>query len=622
VYVKLGVKLIVSVGLSLLVIVGGFAYLSIRSQTQALLLEVERHTQQLAETVKSSTRFDMLMNNRDHLHQIINAIGTQENILQVRVFNKEGEIMYSSDQDQIGRMVDQGAEACFSCHASDQPLSRLPHDRRSRIFQQGEERVMGTIVPLYNDPSCSTADCHAHDPSQTVLGVIDITEGLRVTDELIANAKTKQLLFLFVVLGAMSFALWFFVRLWIDQPIQTLVEATQQVAAGNLHHEIDLPPRDELGILARSFDHMTKKLAEARLQLVQSDKMVSLGRLAAGVAHEINNPLTGILTYSSFLLKRSQAYPAIREDLEVIVRETKRSREIVKSLLDFARQSVPKKSKVALASICQRSLKVIDSQVAMKGISLRLAFEDSLPEVHADANQLQQVFLNLLVNAIHACPEQGGVIVVSAKNQSLAPFGLTPIRSALCPSGHQLMDHETKIHGLPAIRIKVLAGSAQGQVFLDPIYGKVRHVVDAHLPKEGCWQLFCPKCQISLLDTTQTCPECDSPVYGLETPGKGRLLGCTARGCHWQYWAAVEEMGKREFVEVAVQDNGCGIPKELLDKVFDPFFTTKGQQGTGLGLAVIWGIVDNHSGQISVNSEVGKGTTFRLSLPVHQEDRS
>ena len=119
---------------------------------------------------------------------------------------------------------------------------------------------------------------------------------------------------------------------------------------------------------------MTKKLAEARIQLFQSDKMASLGRLAAGVAHEINNPLTGILTYSSFLLKRFKHDDETAKDLEVIVRETKRSREIVKGLLDFARQSIPKKNESNINEIIDRAVAVVENQLILNKIKLIKSF--------------------------------------------------------------------------------------------------------------------------------------------------------------------------------------------------------------------------------------------------------
>ena len=120
-------------------------------------------------------------------------------------------------------------------------------------------------------------------------------------------------------------------------------------------------------MLARSFNHMTRKISEARLQLVQSDKLASLGRLAAGVAHEINNPLTGVLTYSSMMLKRART-PDEQEDLKIIVRETIRCRDIVKSLLDFARQTVPTKRESDINEAILRASSVVERQLSLSRV--------------------------------------------------------------------------------------------------------------------------------------------------------------------------------------------------------------------------------------------------------------
>ena len=112
------------------------------------------------------------------------------------------------------------------------------------------------------------------------------------------------------------------------------------------------------------------------------------------------------------------------------------------------------------------------------------------------------------------------------------------------------------------------------------------------------------------------CPECNGPVYSIEVPGKGTFNGCAVKGCEWQHWKEIENDGEQKYIETEISDNGCGISKENIVKIFDHFFSTKGQKGTGLGLAVIWGIIDNHGGQITVNSEEGKGTTFTIRLPL------
>ncbi|MCB0281981.1 MAG: HAMP domain-containing protein [Calditrichaeota bacterium] len=611
---KISLKLIIAVGVSISVIIGVYAYVTIHSQTETLLLETEHNNNELSETIKSSTRFDMLTNNWTHLHQIIKTIGSQPSILDVRIFNKEGTVIYSPKEDHIGMMVDKKAEACFTCHATDEPLQKLSISDRIRIFETDSGRVMGSINPIYNEPSCYEADCHAHYPDQTVLGVLDITISLKEIDERIEAAKMEMFIFTVITILSISAVLWFFVTIWVDKPVNELLEATKVVGSGNLNYSIDSNSSDEIGILARSFNTMTKKLAEARMQLFQSDKMASLGRLAAGVAHEINNPLTGILTYSSFLLKRTKNQPEFQEDLAVIVRETKRSREIVKGLLDFARQSVPKKNNAQINTVIDRAVTVIENQLSLNHLKLIRKFDERLPSIVVDENQMQQVFINLIVNSIHATKENGQ-ITISTSLISLPPYGIVKVKNALCPKGHNLMDETVKINGMPTIRVQAKVESKEGYINLDPVYGKNRNHYGIKLDANTHVELSCPKCAISLLDKKKKCPKCGGPVYFFEVPGKGRFEGCAAKGCEWQFWSQIEEEGPKEYVEITVQDTGSGIPKEIMSKIFDPFFTTKGQKGTGLGLAVIWGIIDNHNGRITVDSEVGHGTTFTIRLP-------
>jgi len=516
-----------------------------------------------------------------------------------------------------GQMVDKRAEACYACHSEDQPLEHLDIVDRTRIYkpQQDSARVMGIINAVYSEPSCWQSACHAHPANQKVLGVLDITVSLKTIDQQIQAAKMKIAIFGFLAILALSVILWIVVKIWVDRPVNTLVKATQQVASGNLNYTIQDLGDDELGALARSFNNMTRKLSEARHQLFQSDKMASLGRLAAGVAHEINNPLTGILTYSSYLLKRSKSNPELAADLEVIVRETKRSREIVKGLLDFARQSVPKKTPADINTIIDRSVSVIENQLSIRHIQLVKQFSSELPDVVVDENQIQQVLINLVENAAYAIGDSSGKITISTELIQLAPYGITQIKKALCPKGHDLMDTTIKIEGAPSIKVKAKYNGNEGFIHLNPIYGKNDHHYGIQMGKKGKLEFFCHKCDLSLMKNNKSCPRCGAPVYALEIPGKGIFEGCVNKECGWQYWEAVEKEGSKEYVEFKVTDTGSGIPKENMEKIFDPFFTTKGQKGNGLGLAVVWGIVDNHDGTITVESEVGKGTTFTIRLP-------
>lgn len=611
-------KLIVAVGVTALLIIGVFSFYNIRSHSEAMLSEVERHANQLSETVKYSTQHDMLLNQRERIHKIINTIGEQPGIKDVRILNKVGEIIYSSNNQDIGKMVDKNAESCYACHAKDKPIERLAISERTRIFKLKNEpsRVMGIINPIYNKPACWNAECHVHSQSQTVLGVLDVNISLSDVDRQIQTGERDIVIFAVSAIIALSLLIGFFVKRWVDAPIRELLKATKEVGTGNLKYRIQDKPNDEFGILARSFNDMTHKLSDARTQLFQSDKLASIGRLAAGVAHEINNPLTGVLTYSTMLLKTTRNNPEIHEDLKVIVRETIRSREIVKSLLDFARQSVPKKTLVHINDSIDLSVQVVENQLSINHIHLVKDLDPDLPKITVDSNQMQQVFINLLVNASDAIGPRGGKITISNRLIKLSPHGILSIKNATCPKGHNLMDNDTRIEGMPSIKIKIRAGSEEGCVNLDPVYGRHQNVYSMDITRWSDIEALCVKCGTSLSGPNERCPECAANTYEIVIPSQGVLKGCLSEKCKWQKWDTVDQAGQKEYIEIVVRDTGCGIAKENIGKIFEPFYSTKELKGTGLGLAVIWGILDNHNGVISVESECNVGTSFKVLLPV------
>ena len=617
-FTKIGLKLILAVGLVTVIIIGIYSYFSIQSQAELFLSTAESHANKLSDTIKRSTHSSMLLNRSDETHQIINTIGEEPQIHEIRIFNKDGIIIYSTREDLIGTMVDKKAESCYACHTANEPLEKLSMGEKMRIYRVNPDssRLLGIINPIYNEKSCWEADCHVHPEDKTVLGVLDITINLKDVDDQISRSEFNSILFAIIAITAISIIITLFIRILVVRPVRELVNATKQIGVGNLNYTIKDLGTDELGLLAQSFNSMTRKLSEARTQLFQSDKMASLGRLAAGVAHEINNPLTGVLTYSSFLLKRTQNNSELNEDLKVIVRETKRSREIVKSLLDFSRQSVPKKHDADINEIISNAISVVDNQLSLKQIKLDKNLDSTLPKITVDSNQMQQVFINLLVNAADAIAEKNGMIKISSALISLSPYGIAHIKTAVCPKRHDLTENEIRIDGMPTIKVKVKSNGNEGFIHLDPVYGKHRHQYNIEIVDKKRIHVSCPRCNISLMKEDFSCPDCGSTVYNFEVPPQGFFESCTNPACKWQRWNAIDEAGERNYVELKVSDNGGGIPVDDLPKIFEPFFSTKGQKGTGLGLAVIWGIIDNHDGIINVESEVGKGTTFTIHLPV------
>jgi two-component system NtrC family sensor kinase len=492
---RIGTRLILGAGLVSALVIGGMSVTVLRSHTAQLLAERTRSADQLSETIKSATHFDMLENRRENLHRQIRAVGglQDEGIRKVRVFNKEGRIMFSSAAEEIGTSLDPKGEACYACHAEGKPLDRLDIQARARTFRAPDgTRVLGVINPIPNEPSCSTAACHAHRGKQSLLGVLDVNISLAEVDREIAHSRRVIAASAILAILAGSLILWWLNRRLVVRPVAALVEGTRRVMDGDLGWTIPVSGNHELGRLAQSFNDMTHTLAETQRQLAQSDKLASVGRLAAGVAHEINNPLTGVLSYASLLRKRMGEDAEACEDLDVIVRETVRCRGIIRGLLDFARPTAPARKPMDLNEVVRRSVSVVMTQLTLNHVDLSLDLATDLPTVQADGNQIQQVVVNLILNAADAIGEGGG-----------------------------------------------------------------------------------------------------------------RIKATTRAGA--------------STIEFLLEDSGRGIAPEDLPRIFEPFFTTKGNHGTGLGLAVSWGIVEAHGGTLEVQSEPGHGTCFTLRLPTAEE---
>ena len=395
-------RVMAAVGLVSLAVFGTSAWLASRAHERELATLVERQALILSDTIRNSTRHAMLLNEREMVHRIIEQIGRQGGLEKIRIYNKEGEVIYSPDAALVGTTVDVQNEACDGCHSDGGSVAELSAGSRTRVFRGATgDRQLGVITPIANEPVCANAGCHAHPPHQKGLGLLDVTVSLADVDRTVADSRRSALIFALVGVAVISVLLSTLFHRLVGRPVRALLGATKRIAAGELDHRLQVPRADELGQLAESFNQMTARLAEARSMVYQSNKLASVGRLAAGIAHEINNPLTGVLTYSSFLLKRATD-PESKSDLETIVHETKRCRDIVRGLLDFSRQVPPKKTQVDLNAIVERALAIVDNQLKVQSIQLTKSLAKDLPVFPADANQLQQVVLNLLVNAADA----------------------------------------------------------------------------------------------------------------------------------------------------------------------------------------------------------------------------
>lgn len=243
-----------------------------------------------------------------------------------------------------------------------------------------------------------------------------------VLEEKFVDLKNRTLLIFFAItLSGMivAFIVSYVLANNLLKPINHLVFASKQLAQGDLTHKVKIESKDEIGELAKTFNFMVESLKErdeklkkhAQERIMESERLAIIGQLAAGVAHELNNPLGGILVYSHLLLENLTENDPQRENLEKIVHQASRCKEIVKGLLDFSRQSEPRMDKTNINTLVNRTLSLIENQAVFQNIEIHKNLSSSLPEVMIDAGQIQQVMINMLFNAAEAIQNSGSITI-------------------------------------------------------------------------------------------------------------------------------------------------------------------------------------------------------------------
>ncbi|WP_303721559.1 ATP-binding protein [Malonomonas rubra] len=505
---------------ALLVIMFTFAFFNVSTLRESFLAESMYEADTLSEMILHNSYYLMMEDDRVRLQQMIDEAGTMDRIKQIRIFGREGVVSFSTNKTEVGTALSDRDEGCSFCHVgTSKALLEAPVEIRSRTFTDAYGNdFLGMTRAIYNEESCYTANCHFHSADEQKLGIMDVVISLDQMKAVTFNHHADIFVSTAVMLVLMSIGQFVFTQKYVCEPVNRLVRHTECLARGDLDARIENVPTDEFGELGQAFNSMASSLAQAQLelrdwgntlehkvaerteeihemqaQLVQSAKLASMGELVAGIAHEINNPLGGILMFSSLAAKTPELPPQVKENLEVVVSETRRCAKIVRGLLDFSRESIPEKRRDSINRIIRQTLRLVTQQTIFQDIELQCHYDEDLPDLYLDPDQLQQVFFNMFINAAQAIHEGGGILAITT-----------------------------------SFDVEVAA------------------------------------------------------------------------------------------VKAVVADNGLGIHKEDLNKIFDPFFSTKSKKGFGLGLSITYGIIKNHGGKISVQSEVGKGTTFTILLPVDE----
>jgi len=513
-------------GAVILLVVGVW---NIRQQRDHMTELIRVSANRSAETILRSTRSAMMRNHPEEIHEILEPIAHQPGIERLRIFDKQGRIYVSSFQEEVGTIVPMSAEQCFVCHQKDAPLQRLDMKDRFRTFEKDGESVLGVITPIRNEPDCSSASCHAHPPEKRVLGVLDVQLSLDPVDRQVAASERALGAGLIVLVVAVALLAGFLTWRMVLKPIRRFTDAAARVAAGDLSASIPVTSSDEIGEMTASWNRMLDELSRARqdlenwsltleqrvaektreLELAHQrilvvEKMASLGKLAAVMAHEINNPLTGISTYARLLTRKMEGKGGAGQDqraadeetkkiLHLVEKEAQRCGDIVRNLLLFSRSPGARFSEEDLGPLLDRCRLLVNHKAELQGVEIRCEVAAGVPKVVCDPSQIQQMVLALAINGIEAMPA-GGTLTIRL-------------------------------------------GPADGD----------------------------------------------------------------------------------DAVILSVIDTGGGIAPEIKDHIFEPFFTTKDQvKGVGLGLAVVYGIVNRHRGQIAVESEPDSGAVFTITLPRRQ----
>ena len=440
---RLGVKLAVAITLVSVLTFGVFLVLVLRSQRRHLL-EQARHTAAVvSDTINASIHYDMLHDRRQQAYEIMSAIGAQHQVEHLRVFDASGRIRFSTDAAEVGQVPDLMSTSCSPCHGDGRTQLPLSIRERTHVSLRNGRQVLGVVTPIYNEPSCATGRCHVHPRIQRVIGVIEL--GMRLDAiEREGGALAQSTIWISVVfallLGTLTFV---FTRQLVVRPIGRLVQGTRGVGAGDLTQRVPVQGPGELAVLQASFNEMgtaleatraerdtllagleqqvkerTEALERAQERLIQTEKLSSLGRLSASIAHEINNPLAGILTTAKLVIRTLEDRtddpkgPWIVKQLGLVRRETERCTAIVRNLLGFARERPLTLTDADVNAALDEALFLVHNQIVLQNIVLEREFAP-VPAVRADLGQLRQAFADIIINACDAMPNGGTLRVRS-----------------------------------------------------------------------------------------------------------------------------------------------------------------------------------------------------------------
>jgi signal transduction histidine kinase len=560
--VKVATRITVATAVVVAIASAGYAFFDLRARTSERRMVMEREAKALANTLRTSLETQELSDERDARYR---AEQLQHDLEAVEKRAGDPKLLdptKPAPTPQIEEMRREYGEIKLKLlivrraagleTPLDQALAyRAPSESQLRELARASGGWKVTVVPraraselpsvelsaeqlrrirtLLDVPQLSFADVEgeqfyyavplrlssAREEERLVMGMIELSRSADILGTT-SDDLGRALLLVLLIVAVTTISVAAVASRFVSRPITKLLRGIDDVAKGDLSHVILSEHDDEIGAIATRFNEMTFSLRESRgetqrqneaklaleQRLGQTEKLATIGQLAAEIAHEVGTPLNVIAGRARSIQKKAKDPDVVEKNAAIVAEQTARITRIIQRLLDFTRRKVgsPEQAAVNLNELVLTTMELLAGQFSNAKVKTRLERAEGLPKIAGDKDRLQQVLINLLLNAVQAMPEGGKLRV------------------------------ETKA-------------------------------------------------------TKRTRP-------------------------------GLESSPEQEFVQLAVTDTGVGIPADIKDKIFDPFYTTKeGQGGTGLGLAVVSGIVKEHDGWIDVEDVEGGGTAFRVYLP-------
>lgn len=433
-HISISTRISILLGLIILVTMGIFSAISLVRQQHDSIDALSRSTLLLGQTTEKILRLSMIKNRRADISAAIKDIVGNEGIRSVRILNHEGIIKFSSRRSELDQHISHTNPLCRNCHAGGDSTSMRPVSSFYTYHYDEKSGIIYSSLPIYNSPSCYNSDCHTgetgesavapikaggvfiahhvHDPSQTILGFIEVEVSAKKIIAGLDRSRSQLIILSLLIALAASMIVYFSIRYLVGIPVKKLVNGTKRVAQGDFTHEIP-SGKAELGVLADSFNKMQGQLFSTQSQLIESEKLASLGKIADEIANEISNPLTGIIIYSESLLSLGGPEDPGRRDHETILQEALKIRESVRNILSMAKKEKLNFVLVDIEALIDHAISIVRKLSNFRNVRILRTIPKDFPKAKADPGLLEQVFLNLLL-VFSDGMQTGGILNISA----------------------------------------------------------------------------------------------------------------------------------------------------------------------------------------------------------------